>query len=393
MVDYKLLPYVTLCTKARRDIKMKKPVRIVEPVDGAILNRHYGELTKDGLRIKVLVRTSEGFPSRATKVTVNDVIAEPIGPNEFSCFVNISEKMTRIIAKAQTATTTIEDSIVVLFDKNSMPRYRLSVDDNILFLRDLAKHSDIYHSIFDSRYLSFWKGIHERYNTKVHFNIYYQTPDGFNLSMLPDKFKSEWQDNSDWLRLTFHALQDEPPNPYINASYREVEHDFLLVTNEIIRFAGDSLLSTFTTIHWAEATKEGCRALRDHGIKGLVGYFTFRDGKPFASYYLNKDQIRYLECHDCWWDKEMDLFFIRHDIVLNMFEVSAIVPKLEEIAKEPKQREIMEVMIHEQYFCPELVNLYQPDAQDKVIKALEWLSANGYKSVFYDEGFLGAPEC
>jgi hypothetical protein len=51
----------------------------------------------------------------------------------------------------------------------------------------------------------------------------------------------------------------------------------------------------------------------------------------------------------------------------------------------------MEVMIHEQYFqrgSP----WYEPDVEERVITTLEWLKKNGYKPVFYEEGFLGSPE-
>ncbi|NLD88439.1 MAG: hypothetical protein GX633_09325, partial [Clostridiales bacterium] len=142
--------------------------------------------------------------------------------------------------------------------------YRLSVDDNIWFLRNIANHPE-YTSLFDDPYLALYKDIHDRYGTKVHMNIYYET-DGFNLTMMPDRFKDEWEANSNWLRLSFHAKADTPNWPYIDAPYEKVNEDYNQVVREIKRFAGESVLGPVTTIHFAEATKEGVRALRDNGI-------------------------------------------------------------------------------------------------------------------------------
>jgi hypothetical protein len=234
--------------------------------------------------------------------------------------------------------------------------------------------------------------MHEAYGARIHFNIYYQT-EGFNLSQMPTKYKSEWQENSEWIRLTWHGLQDEPPNPYINASYQEVEHDFNLVTREIERFAGKSLLSPFTTIHWGEATLEGCRALRDNGIRGLVGVFNLdpTTRRPHIAYYLDEQTTRYLGERDYWKDLKEGIYFIKHDLVINNVELADISSSLYSIASNPHRLDLMEVIIHEQYFHPELRH-YLPDAKERVIATLEWLKKNGYRAIFYEEGFLGSPE-
>ena len=50
--------------------------------------------------------------------------------------------------------------------------------------------------------------------------------------------------------------------------------------------------------------------------------------------------------------------------------------------------ELIELLIHEQYFREELSS-YQPDIRDKAIAALEWVSERGYEPCFWCEGFLG----
>jgi len=368
-----------------------RSIKIIDPVDGAILNKNDGKQDLGGLEIVV-----RGVAPYKSKVTVNDMRAETRGEgcasyDIFECRIILKEWENHVTAKSMVGYDVTTDSIMVLWDRNTIKRYRFSTDDNILFLKDLALNASKYNSIFDNEYLAFWKEMHGKYGTRVHFNIYYQTS-GFNLSQMPDKYKSEWEENSEWMRLTFHALQDEPSNPYVNASYQEMLHDFNLVTREIIRFAGRSLLSPFTTVHWADASLDACKALRASGIIGLVGGF-FIDpdvGKPFVSYYLGDERTEYLNGRDYWKDTKTDILFIKHDLVINKIELDDIAPTLDFIASNPHRSDVMEVIIHEQYFRPELSH-YEPDVKERVITALEWLTGNGYKSVFYEDGFLGSP--
>jgi len=365
-------------------------VKIIEPIDGAILNLHDGKLHSGGL--KVVIR---GITPERSKVTVNDVEARVVRGgcgfyDEFTCSVNLRDQENSIVARAESGGRTTMDAIMVLWDKNSIKRYRFSTDDNILFLKDVALNASRYGSIFDNDYLAFWKEMHGKYGVKVQFNIYYQT-EGFNLSQMPDKYRSEWEENSKWIRLTFHALQNDPPNPYIRATYQEMLHDYSIVTREIERFAGRSLLSPYTTVHWGEATLEACKALRDSGIMGLVGYFLIDPnlGKPIVSYYLDGERTRYLNGRNYWKDTKEGIFFIKHDLVINLIDPSDIAPTLETIAADPHRSELMEVMIHEQYFHPQYP-FYEPDAKERVIATLDWLKGNGYRPAFYEEGFLGS---
>lgn len=371
-------------------------IKIVEPIDGTILNRNDGKVTSEGLEITVKGIISKKYD----KIWVNENEAE-INGSTFICRVMLKNVENRVVAFARGPSDEprCSDVITVLWDKNSIKRYRFSVDDCIISLKDLALNAQKYHSIFDNEFLSFWKEVHDKYGTKIHFNIFYQT-DGFNLSEMPSKYKSEWLENRDWLRLTFHALQEKPDLPYRNATYIEMKHDYLLVSREIERFAGRELLSSFTTIHWGEAPVEACIALRNYGIKGLVGYFTWNyrgpspyeeiiTDKPCVSYYLDNEKVKYLSRHDYWKDMKTGIIFIRHDIVVNTLELSQITHHLNMVAEDPHQSEIMELMIHEQQFHRNRAE-YQSDYKEKVIEAIKWVTDKGYKSVFYDEGFIGA---
>jgi hypothetical protein len=113
--------------------------------------------------------------------------------------------------------------------------------------------------------------------------------------MMPVKYKGEWQENYEWLRLSFHAFQDVPDKPYKDTDYDKMKQDCGMVLEQIKRFAGEELTGHVTTLHWGEATVEGCRALRDLGYRGQVGDFNvdseLAEIAP-VSYYLNLEQRR-----------------------------------------------------------------------------------------------------
>ena len=53
---------------------------------------------------------------------------------------------------------------------NFVKRFRISSDDNILFLKDLSEGD--YKSIFDHPYLAVYKKAHDLFGAKVHLNLF-----------------------------------------------------------------------------------------------------------------------------------------------------------------------------------------------------------------------------
>lgn len=348
-----------------------------DPPDGAILNRHDGETTGAGLRIRFKGRNAGHGLVRVNGKTV--VVAN----GKFETQILLTERENKIQVEGPAATS----NLTLLWDRDSFPRYRFSTDDNIWFLRDIARNADRYQSIFENPYLAMWRDFHRKYGVRIHHNIYYET-EGFNLSQMPDKFRDEWRRNSDWMRLNFHARANDPDRPYIKATAAQIGGDFRLVTREIKRFAGQEVLHPVTTVHWGETTLEGARALRHEGIQILVGYFIFQDDRPRVSYYLSPEVVRYLMGRDYWKDVREDITFIRHDIVINTVPLDQIESYLDGIAADPHQSEVMELMIHEQYFYPDYAS-YEPDYRQRCERAIQWVVKRGYRPVFYEDGFLG----
>lgn len=266
--------------------------------------------------------------------------------------------------------------------KTKTKGYRLSIDDVILCFYDIYKHPE-YTSIFDNDYLAMFKDIHEKHGTKIHLNIYYETDDKqFNLTMMPDRFKNEWIENSDWLRLSFHANSDKPNWPYRGLGYDAVKNDCEKVQKEIIRFAG--VLHNVTTLHFADTTKEGVKALRDCGIKVLQGDFVLKDGQPYISYYLNKEQFDNVRYNVFWKDEETDMIFYACDVVLNTKTLESIPERMDEFQNMYPNRDFVDILIHEQYYHTSY-KVFLPDYRKRIEKGIEWCEQNGYSPAWVED--------
>lgn len=357
-------------------------LRIEEPFHGAVLNHRHGEKVDGGLKIRV-----GGQAPLQGAVVVNDVPAQRAGA-EFTSEIVLRQKETELLAVSQGTVSRQEHRVRVVWDRYSQPRYRFSIDDNSFFLRDVAQKN--YASLFDCFYLKGLQELHSKYGTRFVLNIYYTTGDGFELPQFPDRYKGQWQDNSDWLKLAFHAQANLPDRPYEKAPASQLIADLDRVAEQIMRFAGDRTYSPPTVIHWGMVQPSALKPLYERGVRVLSGYFRRQNDAWDVNYLLDDAKSKYLSCHDALIDFDSGIVFSRVDIVCNNTPVEQIVPTLEPLTKDPNQAEIMDLFTHEQYFWPFYVN-YVPDHFQRLDMAIRWVTEHGYKPVFFHEGFLGGP--
>jgi len=354
-------------------------VRFLNPVDGDILSDKAGEITSGGaLMVTVTVSAPAG---RA--VTVAGMPAFPCGEGTYRAAVPLKSGQNRLAAEADGE----RDEIDVYRRPNATSRYRLSLDDNIWWLQDIARRQNEYRSLFDNPYLGFLREAHERYGTRVHCNLYYECPEfgGFCLTDMPDRYKSEWRANADWLHLSFHAKADLPDRPYLTADYETVRGDAEAVTREIVRFAGDEVLPSETTLHWGAVTRDGVRALHDAGARTLAGYLCLdKKGEPLVSYYLSADEIRHIDRYGMWYDRREDVTFSKIDVVLNEGTREGNLEKLETAYATHPEKGFWEFLMHEEYFYP-FYRAYLPDFKERVTAALAWAERKGLTPSFLTE--------
>ena len=348
-------------------------IQFLHPIDGDMLHSRDGVQTREGLEIDVRVQAPASHA-----LTINGWTAR-YQDGVFAANVQLStyENNLTVLDEASGATA----GCTVYWLPDFAGKYRLSIDDNIWFLRDICQHQATYQSLFDNPFLGFLKQVHDTYGTCVHLNLFYQT-DGFNLSQFPDRFKPEWEASADWLRLSFHAWGEFPDRPYRTAGYEQVAHDCAVVQQEIRRFAGEASMSPVTTLHWGEANVEGSRALRDAGYVGQLGYFNVDDKLPAVSYYLDVDQRRHIKKRFVWHDNREGIAFVRASIVIDKTDLTAIVPFLDNYATQPSGKPpFVDLLVHEQYFYP-FYEAYQPDYCDRILTSVKWATDNGYTPAF-----------
>lgn len=354
-------------------------IKPVFPIKGDVLHALDGVLTSDGLAFIAKVSAPSG-----SSLSINNKVAKEIEEGVFSVPVVLSQYQNTLQIRNETTGET--ETITVYFARQFAKKYRLSIDDNIRFMQDIAQHADQYTSLFENPFLKGLQRLHEQYQTKVHINLFYQSVDeNFTLSAFPATFKKEWKDNADWLRLSFHAYKEFPDAPYKNASFDTVKKDCDLIVNEIRRFAGYELLGPVTTVHWGEVNVEGSRAMRAAGYKGQLGYFNVDDNEPAVSYYLNVEQRRHIKKRFIWKDEAEDIIFIRSSMVLDRTNKEDIVPKMNAYHSAASGLPpYVDYLIHEQYFYPDYI-AYQPDYLEKIETAAKWAKEHGYEPAFLDE--------
>ena len=361
-------------------------LRFLFPIDGDCINSRDGvEISETTVRIPVRLTAQIGH-----SIKVNGAHAR-YENGEYYTYADIGYGDNILVAKDLTDGTSVE--ILVKRLPNATGGFRLSVDDNIIFLADINEHKDEYTSIFDNPYLAVYKKAHDESGVKVHLNLFYEFDEEarslfknerpyFNLSMMTDKFKDEFRENSEWLKLSFHAKSEFPPAPYKHADGETVREHCEMVHREIIRFAGEECLSRATTVHFGEANVDGALALRDIRYRAMTGYFI--PAKFPVAYYAPDELIKYIHGRDFWYDRETDVVFGRIDLVLNILSHEENLEILREVIASPTRGGFVSVMIHEQYFYSDYAS-YIPDFEKRVVEACKLISGFGYEGRFITE--------
>jgi len=356
-------------------------LRITSPFHGAVLNSHHGEVIAAGLRIAV-----HGVCPPSGSVIVNGAPAEVAG-GTFTARATLTAFESEIRAEYEGPFGRLQHTIRVVWDRHSFPRYRVSLDDNVFLMRDIAAKR--YASIFDCHYLALLRRMNREYGTKFTCNLYYEADDDFTLADFPEAYRSEWEACADWLGLTFHARADKPDRPYAYAAPEQLLADYDLVAEEVRRFAGERSWIPPTVIHWGLAPRDALPGLYERGVRVLSGYFSPGPSGRDVHYWLDEARCEHLSTHRRLIDWDSGIAFSKVDLVINNTPLAQITGALE-AAAHPADAEIIDLLTHEQYFW-DFYPDYIPDHPQRLEAALRWLTERGYRPVFFHEGFMGAP--
>lgn len=358
--------------------------KICSPFHGAVLTYRNGLVSNNSLTIQV-----QGIAPLGAVVKVNGVIAKRDG-ELFTAPLTITKFETPIVAETENGTGSLKHEIKVVWDKNSFKRYRFSIDDNIFFLRNLMQEKP--KNINDNLYLGQLKKLHDNFGVKFTLNLFYETPEkDFNLSQMSDEWKSQFEENAEWMRLTWHAYSEFPDRPYQYATEEQFEKDYELIHSEAVRFAGEKAWIPPSIVHWCEFPPALFPLLYKKGARTISGYFIKGDERYDISYEMDKERCAYLETHDALMDFNSGICLSRTDIIFNNTNIENVIPTLKSQIEDPDTAEYIDLLTHEQYFWPFYFN-FRPDHYERIATGLKFLNDNGYKPVWQHEGFRGAPE-
>lgn len=142
----------------------------------------------------------------------------------------------------------------------------LSIDDVTKCFRYLSNHSNEVHTIFDEPFLGYLRYLHQRYHCR--FTLYAYLQDGdFNLKDVPNKWKEEFVENSEWLKIGYHSVSRKPVG---GGNIDSFETDYTKFEKAVKKFAGDIVLAKYLRLDFFQAEQEWIDFLRERGIKVLL---------------------------------------------------------------------------------------------------------------------------
>ncbi len=337
---------------------------LIFPCPGAVLNRAHGRETARGLAVSVTARTPADAPA-----TVNGSPAAREGG-----LIRAEVVLQPGFNTLQVACGGAAQATTVVWDQGSFKRYHFFIDDNIFFLTELYRSGA--RSLFDHFYTARLRRLHDRYGVRFVLNLFFRNDhSAFLLSQFPDRYRGEWADHADWLRLAFHAYSEFPAWPYRDAHPEALPAHFEAVREQVLRFAGPSVFYPPAIVHfYSIASPDARRFLREAGCRAMA----VRAFPEAAS----QARIPALYEEDPGW------FTMPVDFFCNSRTLPQIESDLDRLLACPWKETLM-IGTHEQYSYPSYKG-YLPDHFDRMEAAIRRVTEAGFRPVFFQEGILGA---
>jgi len=345
-------------------------LNITFPVDGELVNRSHGSLNADG----ALTITVTGFAAPGSTVTLGGASVSADASGAFAILYTAKSTMNEAVVSDGTNSVTLR----FVCDFDTRKRYNFFIDDNVFFLTELVRKR--HKSIFDSFYLDFLRFLHEKYGFKVTLNTFCHNshdPENFTTSELDTRYKSQFEDNSDWLRLAFHSYSEFPDNPYGSAYPEKLPEHHKLITSEIRRYAGEKTLIEPVLMHWYAVADDASRKyIADAGMR------CFCQPDSYWSALRNRMARNMIAKYNYQFSQlELQLLFM-----VNIFPEDVLLAKLEAAYAEPG-RDFILCGTHEQYSYPFYSN-YIPEHFHRFESVVRSLAEHGYESVYFTETLL-----
>lgn len=175
-----------------------------------------------------------------------------------------------------------------------------SVDDVIVSFKQLTETKP--YSIFEIPMFGYLKKMHEKYGVVVSCYCFYACED-FTLSEATRQYRKEFENNSSWLKFSFHGKSGR--EDYNKKNLKLSMKDFHEVICNLKEIVGTCSLDSFARIHTFMASPDFVSYLaknEDYSLKGLLSADDSR-----ISYSLSKSDNAQLK---------LDGWYQSHDLAL-----------------------------------------------------------------------------
>ncbi len=260
-----------------------------------------------------------------------------------------------------------------------MKKLCFTLDDNIRFLQEITQGQ--YENILKHPYLALLHKMHKKYGAKFQLNMFYSYTDGgFSLSDVPKTYFSQFENCSNFLKMSFHSAYNEPAFPYENATAHELLTDYDKVYSELLRIVPKSIIANTTTLHYVAATKDAITALGKRGVKGLIAMAHKQEGRLALQYHLNNEQAEILRKNDFYYEKDTDITYLLNHLIVDRVSIDDLPIILNTLCN----KSVVQIMTHEQYFYKDYKD-YQKDYARKMELCFKTLQKYNYESCFFED--------
>jgi hypothetical protein len=337
-----------------------------------------------------------------TNISLNGVNYTTDYFGNFSYLLTLNETNSdyiTIVNMTQTTGGIVNSSVLkYAYDKNNYKRYYVSFDDFILNLFDVHNQTG-YTSIFNNSFFNFTRYMHNRYGTKFSLYLFYNFNTSsfdaslgyiWNVSNMTNRFASEFENNSDWLRFGYHAYNITGTFP----SGITGDSVYNWTRNAVINFTGTNKswidFSRHTSWSIARATMRNYSSV---GYRGMLVRDPVWYEPPTNNYFtlgyteMSTNLRREVNYSDYVYDPDESMFFIGTDLWLESTNRSIYNESLavnDTIVNRVNDSYIFEMFTHDNK------NFVSTGYQVYLESAVGNLTANNYTPAFYNEGFLGA---
>ena len=96
----------------------------------------------------------------------------------------------------------IDNKTVINDDSEKFVHF--SIDDCSAVFKDITENENEYDYLFEQSFFKYLRSLHKKYDAKVTLYCFYDF-NNFCIKNCTTKFKKDFEENSDWLKIGYHA--------------------------------------------------------------------------------------------------------------------------------------------------------------------------------------------